>query len=59
MTARSEEKGQRIVKSILDPALRKFVSYVIVGNISDDGAFDEVSGAHGKSPPSVSESSWH
>ncbi|KAK4208534.1 putative NADPH-dependent methylglyoxal reductase [Rhypophila decipiens] len=40
VTARSDEKGQRIVKSI-EPDLRKFVTYVVVGNIADDGAFDE------------------
>ncbi|KAM7200734.1 putative NADPH-dependent methylglyoxal reductase [Rhypophila sp. PSN 637] len=40
VTARSDEKGQRIVKSI-EPDLRKFVTYVVVGNIADDGAFNE------------------
>ncbi|KAK3389141.1 hypothetical protein B0H63DRAFT_463060 [Podospora didyma] len=40
VTARSEEKGRRIVKS-LDASLGKKVSYVVVENIARDGAFDE------------------
>ncbi|KAK0723512.1 hypothetical protein B0T26DRAFT_853163 [Lasiosphaeria miniovina] len=40
VTVRSEEKGRRIEKSI-DNALGVRVSFVVVENISDDGAFDE------------------
>lgn len=41
MTARSAEKGQRIVESI-DETLRRRVSYVVVENVAKEGAFDEV-----------------
>ncbi|KAK0621973.1 hypothetical protein B0T17DRAFT_493449 [Bombardia bombarda] len=41
VTARSREKGERIVKSI-DSALGKRISYVVVENIAKDGAFDKV-----------------
>ena len=41
VTARSEEKGKRIIDAI-EPDLRKRVSYVVVPDIAQDGAFDEV-----------------
>ncbi|KXX76618.1 putative NADPH-dependent methylglyoxal reductase GRP2 [Madurella mycetomatis] len=40
VTARSEDKGQRIVQSI-DEAMRKRVSYVVVEDVAKEGAFDE------------------
>ncbi|KAK3323208.1 hypothetical protein B0T19DRAFT_199555 [Cercophora scortea] len=40
VTARSEEKGRRIVKSI-DSALGKQVSYVVVEDVASEGAFDD------------------
>ena len=45
VTARSEEKGHRIVKSINNTDGKKQVSFVVVGNIADEGAFDEVRSA--------------
>jgi len=39
VTARSKEKGQRIVDGV-DPKLRDNVSFTIVGDIAQDGAFD-------------------
>ncbi|KAK4129971.1 NAD(P)-binding protein [Trichocladium antarcticum] len=41
VTARSDEKGHRIVKSI-DESLRKRVSFVVVENIAKAGVFDNV-----------------
>lgn len=41
VTVRSEEKGQRILDSY-QGASRENVSYVVVDDISKDGAFDEV-----------------
>ncbi|KAG7288364.1 hypothetical protein NEMBOFW57_007895 [Staphylotrichum longicolle] len=41
VTVRSEEKGQRLVKSI-DEALGKQVSFVVVEDIAKEGAFDNV-----------------
>ncbi|KAK3936990.1 putative NADPH-dependent methylglyoxal reductase [Diplogelasinospora grovesii] len=45
VTARSEEKGRRIVDSI-DGSLGKKVSFAVVEDIARDGAFDEVVKAH-------------
>jgi len=42
VTARSAEKGQRIVDSCRGDTGR-YVSYVVVEDITKDGAFDEVS----------------
>lgn len=42
VTVRSEEKGQRIVKSI-DETQGKQVSFVVVEDIAKEGAFDQVS----------------
>lgn len=42
VTARSSEKGDAIIKS-LDPNLRSHVSWEVVPDISEDGAFDHVS----------------
>ncbi|KAJ4289364.1 methylglyoxal reductase (NADPH-dependent) gre2 [Collariella sp. IMI 366227] len=41
VTARSHEKGQRIVKSIDGNTSGKRVSYVVVEDIAKDGAFDD------------------
>ncbi|KAK3312527.1 hypothetical protein B0H66DRAFT_400341 [Apodospora peruviana] len=41
VTARSDEKGQRIVKSIDNADGKKQASYVVVGDIAKEGAFDE------------------
>mgnify|MGYP007135339361 CR=1 FL=1 len=41
MTARSLQKGQRILESIQE-SLRTRVSYVVVKDIAQEGAFDEV-----------------
>lgn len=40
VTARSEAKGQRIIEGV-DPSLREHVSFVIVDDIAQDGAFDQ------------------
>ncbi|KAK3353950.1 hypothetical protein B0T25DRAFT_545712 [Lasiosphaeria hispida] len=40
VTARSDEKGQRIVKSV-DQSVGKKVSYVVVEDIAQEGAFDK------------------
>ncbi|KAL2267938.1 hypothetical protein VTJ83DRAFT_5215 [Remersonia thermophila] len=40
-TARSKEKGERIIKS-LDPSVRPRVSFVVVPDVAQEGAFDEV-----------------
>jgi nucleoside-diphosphate-sugar epimerase len=45
VTVRSEEKGQRIVKSI-DETQGKQVSFVVVEDIAREGAFDQVSRPH-------------
>ncbi|KAL2020612.1 hypothetical protein VTK56DRAFT_8102 [Thermocarpiscus australiensis] len=41
VTVRSQEKGQRIIKSI-DQKLSTRVSFVVVDDIAKEGAFDEV-----------------
>ena len=41
MTVRSEEKGQRLLSSLTD-SIAKRVSYVVVKDIAQDGAFDKV-----------------
>lgn len=41
VTVRSEEKGQRILQS-LDETLRPRVSFAVVGNVAEEGAFDHV-----------------
>ncbi|KAH6612815.1 hypothetical protein B0J18DRAFT_441124 [Chaetomium sp. MPI-SDFR-AT-0129] len=40
VTVRSQEKGQRVVKSV-DETVGKKVSFVVVEDIAQDGAFDE------------------
>jgi nucleoside-diphosphate-sugar epimerase len=47
VTARSKDKGQRIVEGV-NPEVRDNVSFVIVGDIAQDGAFDS---AVQSSPP--------
>ncbi|KAK4454498.1 putative NADPH-dependent methylglyoxal reductase [Podospora aff. communis PSN243] len=47
VTARSKDKGQRIVEGV-NPEVRDNVSFVIVGDIAEDGAFDS---AVQSSPP--------
>ncbi|KAL1838632.1 hypothetical protein VTJ49DRAFT_2469 [Mycothermus thermophilus] len=41
VTARSNDKGQRILKS-LDPSIQSRVSFAVVPDIAREGAFDEV-----------------
>jgi len=41
VTVRSQEKGQRIIDSI-DKAQRQQVAFVVVEEIAEEGAFDEV-----------------
>lgn len=50
MTARSPEKGQRILESTHE-SLRTRVSYVVVEDVAEEGAFDEVSTARLESTP--------
>jgi hypothetical protein len=41
VTVRSQEKGHRI-KGSIDETLKQRVSYVVVEDIAEDGAFDKV-----------------
>lgn len=41
VTARSAEKGKRVVQGV-NPDLQHMVTFAVVGNVADEGAFDEV-----------------